>query len=147
MFTRTRRVFAIVLIALLSSSSVFAQIADTVRFGAISIAYVARNSNAGKAALAQIEALGRKKSIEVEARAAELQKQQVELQKQGSVMSPRAITDLQRAFDKSRLEFDRFQQDAQADKKRLSIAGFDPRHDVLLGNQDADQPVRGIAGR
>lgn len=117
---------AAVLAALtLASSSAFAQTADTVRIGAVSFSYIARNSKTTNAALAEVQAFERKKSIDVEARAAELQKQQVELQKQQSAsprpeagkatLSPRAVADLQRAFEKSKVDFTRFQQDAQAE--------------------------------
>ena len=112
MSTHPRRVCAIVLIALLSSSSAFAQ-PDTTKIGAINLSYVARTSKAGKEGLARIEEAGRKKSLEVEAKAVELQKQQAELQKSSIGLSARALADLQRAFEKSRIDFDRLQQDAQ----------------------------------
>ncbi|HTH23638.1 MAG TPA: OmpH family outer membrane protein [Vicinamibacterales bacterium] len=102
-------------LAVLSASSAGAQTAEPFQVGAININYVARNSRAGKAAIAALDAFGKQKSIEVQSKAAELQKQQTELQKQSAAMSPRAIVDLQRAFEKSKLEFDRFQQDAQAE--------------------------------
>ena len=105
----------IALVALFSTSPAFAQAVDPFRIGALRLSYVVRNSKTARAAIAQVEAFERKKSIEVESKAAELQKQQVELQKQSTSMSPRAVADLQRAFDKSRLEFDRFQQDARAE--------------------------------
>ena len=103
------------LLAVLSASSAFAQAAEPFQIGALNFSYVARNSKAGKAAMAALDAFGKQKSIEVQDRAAELQKQQAELQKQSATMSPRAAVDLQRAFEKSKLEFDRFQQDAQAE--------------------------------
>ena len=87
--------------------------------GAVNFSYVARNSKAGKAAIAALDAFGKQKSSEVQGKAAELQKQEVELQKQSGSMSPRAVADLQRAFEKSRLEFDRFQQDAQAELEAM----------------------------
>ena len=49
-----------------------------------SFRYVARTSKAGKAAIAGLHAFGVQKSLEVEAKAAELQKQQIEL-----LMNPR----------------------------------------------------------
>jgi len=95
-----------------------AQSAEPFRIGAVSFAYVARTSKAGRAAMTALDAFGKQKSLEVEAKAAELQKQQAGLQKSAS-MSPRAAADLQRAFEKSRLEFERFQQDAQAEVEAL----------------------------
>lgn len=112
-FVRTLSVTA--LIAVLFASSSLAQSAEPFQVGAINVGYVARNSRAGKAALAALEAFGKQKSIEVQGKAAELQQQQTELQKQSAAMSPRAVVDLQRTFEKSKLEFDRFQQDAQAE--------------------------------
>ena len=109
----------ITLAALLTASSAFAQNADAIRIGAISFTYIARNSKTANAALAQVQAFERKKTGDVESRAAELQKQQVQLQQQSASMSPRAVADLQRAFEKSRLEFTRFQHDAQAEVEAM----------------------------
>jgi len=100
------------ILAVLFPSASTAQSADSFQIGAVNFSYVARTSKAGKAAIAALDAFGKQKSIEVQGKAAALQKQ---LQKQSGSMSPRAVTDLQRAFEKSRLEFDRFQQDAQAE--------------------------------
>lgn len=41
------------------------------------------------------------------------------MQKTGIGLSARAVSDLQRAFDKSRVEFERSQQDAQNDIARM----------------------------
>ena len=97
------------------ASSSFAQSVEPLQIGALNFSYVARNSKAGKAAAAALEAFGKQKSIEVQGKAAELQKQQSELQQQSAAISARGVADLQRAFEKSKLEFDRFQQDAQAE--------------------------------
>jgi Skp family chaperone for outer membrane proteins len=115
MFRTARLISSLALVAFLTATSASAQSVDTFRIGALRLSYVAQNSKTTRAALAQVEDFGRKKTIEIESKAAELQKQQVELQKQSAAMSPRAVADLQRAFDKSRLEFDRIQQDAQAE--------------------------------
>ena len=101
--------------AALFTSSAFAQAVEPIQVGAINVGYVARASRAGKAALAALDAFGKQKSIEVQGKAAELQKQQTELQQQSAAMSARAVADRQRAFEKSKLDFDRFQQDAQAE--------------------------------
>ncbi len=105
---------AAVLAVLLPATS-FAQSADAFHIGALNVSYVARTSRAGKAAIAALDAFGKQKAVEVQGKAADLQKQELALQKQSAAMSPRAVADLQRAFEKSRLEFDRFQQDAQAE--------------------------------
>ena len=112
--SRMVRLFAAgALIAALGSSTSFAQVVDAVKIGAINLSYVARNSKVGKTELARIEEATRRKAAEIDLKAAELQKQQTELQKTGIGMSPRAVGDLQRAFEKSRLELERFQQDAR----------------------------------
>lgn len=129
---RTRRTVASFALALLlSTSSAFAQVADGIRIGAISLSYVARNSKTARAAIAEVEAFERKKASEVESRASALQQQQTALQKQSASMSPRAIADLQRAFDKSRIEFDRFQQDARAEVDAMQ-SKFDAEFRVKL---------------
>ena len=120
------------LLAGISASSAFAQAAEPFQVGALNVSYVARTSRAGKAAIAALDAFGKQKSIEVQEKAAELQKQQAELQKQTAVMSPRAVVDLQRAFEKSRLDFDRFQQDAQAEIEAMQTK-FDADFRIKLG--------------
>lgn len=115
---RATRTLVLALAALLGASPAFAQAADF-RIGAVSFSYIARNSKTTSAALVQVQEFERRKTIEVEARAAELQRQQIELQNQSAAMSPRAVADLQRAFEKSRLEFTRFQQDMQAEVEAM----------------------------
>jgi len=109
---RTRALSLAALAAVLFASPLHAQ-PDATKIGAINLSYVARTSKAGKEGLARIDAAGRRKSLEVEAKAAELQKQQTELQKSSIGLSARALADLQRGFEKSRIDFDRLQQDAQ----------------------------------
>lgn len=116
--TRFSRTFAAFILAVLFSSTAFAQAVDF-RIGAVSFSYIARNSKTASAALAEVQDFERKKAGEIETRAAELQKQQVELQQRSASMSPRAVADLQRAFEKSRLEFTRLQQDAQAEVEAM----------------------------
>lgn len=120
MISSPRILFALTLVAALSAAPAFAQVNDPVRIGALSLSYVARNSKTAQAAIAQVEAFERTKAGELERKAAQLQKQQAELQ-QAVSMSPRAVADLQRAFDKARIEFDRFQQDAQAEIETMQM--------------------------
>jgi Skp family chaperone for outer membrane proteins len=118
MLCTVRTLSTLAFVALLSTTSAFAQAVDF-RIGAVSFSYIARNSKTAKAALAVVQEFERTKTIEVETRAAELQKQQTELQRQSPAMSPRAVADLQRAFEKSRLELTRLQQDAQAEVEAM----------------------------
>jgi Skp family chaperone for outer membrane proteins len=119
------------ILAAFSPAASFAQSADSFQIGAVNFSYVARTSKAGKAAIAALDAFGKQKAIEVQGKAAELQKQEIELQKQSGSMSPRSVADLQRAFEKSRLEFDRFQQDAQAELEAMQ-SKFDADFRVKL---------------
>jgi len=109
---------ALVLGALVSPAA-FAQSLDATKIGAINLSHVARMSKAGKEGLARIDEAARKKTLEVEAKAADLKRQQSELQKTSVGLSARALVDLQRAFEKSRVDFDRLQQDAQKEIEAL----------------------------
>jgi outer membrane protein len=128
-FFRTLSIAAI--LAAIFTSSAFAQVAEPFQIGAINISYVTRTSRAGKAAIAALDAFGKQKASEVQGKAKALQQQQAELQQSGA-MSARATADLQRAFEKTRLEFERFQQDAQAEIEAMQ-AKFDADFRIKLG--------------
>jgi Skp family chaperone for outer membrane proteins len=113
----------------LTVTPAFAQ--EPVRVGAVSMAYVARSSKAGKSALAELEKFVKQKESEAAVKSAELAKQQAALQKTGAGLSARALGDLQRAFDRSRVEFERFQQDARAEIERMQST-FDAEFRVKL---------------
>jgi outer membrane protein len=106
---------AAALAAFMFTPPVHAQGVDQFRIAAVNLSYVAQSSKAGKTGLAQLEQLGKKKEAEAAVKAAELEQQRYELQQRGSVMSERARADLQKAFDKGRVEFERFQQDAKSE--------------------------------
>jgi len=110
-----RLISAAALAAVVFTPSVYTQVIDHGRIAAVNLSYVAQSSKAGKAGLARIEELGKKKEAEAAMRAAELEQQRFELQQRGSVMSERARADLQKAFEKGRVDFQRFQQDAQSE--------------------------------
>ena len=103
------------IVTAVSTSTFAAQAVEQFRIAAVNLSYIARTSKIGKSELAKIENVARKKAAEVDVKAAELRKQQVELQKQNAGMSPRAVADLQRAFDRSRVDLERFQQDARSE--------------------------------
>jgi outer membrane protein len=117
--------------AVLALSVTPAAAQDVVRVGAVSLAYVARSSKAGKSALAEIEKFVKQKESEAAAKAAELEQQRLALQKVSAGLSPRALADLQKAFDKSRVDFDRFQQDTRAELESMQ-ARFDDEFRVKL---------------
>jgi outer membrane protein len=104
---------------------------EAIRIGAVSLAYVARSSKEGKSALAEIEKLVKQKQSEASVKAGELEQQRLTLQKVSPGLSARALGDLQKAFDKSRVDFERFQQDAQAEIERMQAA-FDADFRVKL---------------
>ena len=122
------RASAVVLLAFLASPS-FAQ--EPLRIGAVRLSYIARSSKAGQAALAEIEKFVKQKEAESALKAAELEKQRVELAKSAAGLSPRAIADLQRTFDRSRLELERFQQDVRAEIEGMQ-SKFDAEFRVKL---------------
>jgi Skp family chaperone for outer membrane proteins len=117
--------------AVLALSVTPAAAQDVVRVGAVSLAYVARSSKAGKSALAEIEKFVKQKESEAAAKAAELEQQRLALQKVSAGLSPRALADLHKAFDKSRVDFDRFQQDTRAELESMQ-ARFDDEFRVKL---------------
>lgn len=126
----------------LTSSAAFAQ--EATRVGAISLAYVARSSKTGKAALAEIEKLVKQKESEVITRGAELENRLTALQKSSMGLSARALGDLQKTFDKARLDFERFQQDARHEVEALQ-ARFDTDFRITLAPIiDAVSKERGL---
>jgi outer membrane protein len=114
-----RSILTAAFLAATFTSTTLAQPIDTTKIGAINLSYVARMSKAGKEGLARIDQASRQKAAEVEARAAELQKQQTDFQVSSTGLSARAIADLQRTFEKSRVDFDRLKQDAQKEIEAL----------------------------
>ena len=113
-------VFAAFFVAAITPNT-FAQAIDATKVGAINLSYVARMSKAGKEGLSRLDEASRKKAAEVEARAAALRQQQLELQKPGAGLSPRAVADLTRAFEKSRIDFERLQQDTRKEIEAMQL--------------------------
>ena len=125
------RVVVAALLATGLAAPAAAQVADVPRVGAINLSYVARSSKAGQSALAEIQKLVQAKEAEAIALTADLEKQRVEVQRRGTGLSDRARGDLEKAFEKSRLAFERFQQDAKADIQALQLK-FDSEFRVKL---------------
>ena len=114
-----RSILTAAFLAATFTSPAFAQTIDTTKVGAINLSYVARMSKAGKEGLLRIEEASRRKAAEVEARAAELEKQQTDFRISSTGLSPRAIADLQRTFEKSKVDFERVQHDARKEIEAL----------------------------
>lgn len=108
-----------------------AQSQDVPRVGAIRMSYVARASKPGQSAVAEIEKFVKQKEAEAVTRTAELDKLRLDVQRRDAGLSDRARGDLEKAFEKSRVEFERFQQDARADIEALQLK-FDREFRVTL---------------
>lgn len=126
----TRVMIAALLVAGIAAPAA-AQVVDVPRVGAIRLSYVARTSKAGQSALAEIEKLVKQKEVEAASRAAELDRQRLDVQRRGTGLSDRARADLDKAFEKSRVEFERFQQDARTDIEALQLK-FDSEFRIKL---------------
>jgi len=127
-----------------AAAPAFAATQDVPRVGSIRMSYVARTSKAGQSALAEIEKFVKQKEAEAAGRAAELDQRRLEVQKRGTGLSDRARADLEKAFEKSRVEFERFQQDAKADLQALQLK-FDSEFRVKLSPiVDAISKERGL---
>jgi Skp family chaperone for outer membrane proteins len=121
-----------------------AQLDDAPRVGAIRLSYVARASKVGQSALAEIEKFVKQKEAEAFTRPAELDRRRLEVQRRGPGLSDRARADLEKVFEKSRVEFERFQQDARADIEALQLK-FDSEFRVKLSPIiDAVSKERGL---
>lgn len=116
----TRALFAGLFATLLVPSISTAQTLDPTRVGCVNLSYVAQHSQIGKAGMARIEAAAAKKSVDLDARAAEVRKEQAALNSIG--LSERARVDLQRTFDKARVELERLQEDARSEVNAMQEA-------------------------
>ncbi|MGE3490282.1 MAG: OmpH family outer membrane protein [Vicinamibacterales bacterium] len=117
---------------------------DIPRVGAIRMSYVARASKAGQSALAEIDKFVRQKEAEAVTRTAELDRLRLDVERRGAGPSDRARSDLVKAFEKSRVEFERFQQDARADIEALQLK-FDSEFRIKLSPIiDAVSKERGL---
>jgi len=115
------RFLAAAILAATVAAPAAAQVTDIPRVGAIRMSYVARASKAGQSALAEIDKFVKQKEAEAVTRAVELDNQRLDVQRRGTGLSDRARADLEKVFEKSRLEFERFQQDARADIEALQL--------------------------
>jgi len=115
------RVLIAALLAAGLAAPALAQTPDVPRVGAIRLSYVARTSKTGQSALAAIEKVVKQKEAEAAERAARLDQQRLDVQRRGTGLSTRARADLEKAFEKSRVEFERFQQDARTDIEALQL--------------------------
>ena len=131
-------------LATVIAAPVLAQTPDVPRIGALNLSYVARSSKAGQSALAEIERVVKQREAEAVSRVADLDQRRLEVQRLGAGLSDRARGDLQKAFEKSRLEFERFQQDAKSEIQALQLK-FDAEFRIKLSPiVDAISKERGL---
>jgi outer membrane protein len=111
-------------LAVLGFTAIPAVAQDATRFGAVSYAYVARTSKAGQSAIAEINKFVKEKEAIAAAKVSEYEKQEFEARKSNSAL-------LQKALERSRLDFERFQQDAQKEIEGMQ-AKFDADFRIKL---------------
>jgi outer membrane protein len=139
-----RTVSAAAIVAATANTPVFAQAVDQFRIAGVNLSYIVRSSRTGKAAIARLEEATKKKEAEAVIKAAELEKQQAALQRTSAGMSDRARADLAKAFEKSRVDFERFQQDAQAELQGMQTQFEAEFRLKLLPVVDAISKEKGI---
>ena len=89
--------------------------ADDARIGYVDIDRVAALTNEGKAAAAKIQELRNKKAAEVADRSKQVETIQQKLSQGAAVLNEDARARLQREFERSRIDFQRFSEDAQTE--------------------------------
>ena len=89
--------------------------ADDARIGYVDIERVAALSTEGKAAAAKLQDLRSRKAAEAAARSKQVESLQQKLTQGTSVLNDAARARLQREFERSRIDFQRFNEDAQAE--------------------------------
>jgi Skp family chaperone for outer membrane proteins len=85
------------------------------RIGYVDLEKVAALSSEGKSATAQLEALRTRKAAEVASRGKQVELLQEKLSAGSAVLNEAAVTRLQREFQRAQLDFQRFNEDAQAE--------------------------------
>jgi Skp family chaperone for outer membrane proteins len=86
---------------------------------AINMRYVASRSKSGRAAFERLDELGRQKRAEIEARSRSLLEERRKLEQDPSFLSGNVQGQLAKAFEKARIEFERFREDAEVEVLNL----------------------------
>ena len=92
---------------------------EGVKYGFVNVQRIAAESNEGKAATAQVQALNNKKVEELNARNKQLQAAQQKLESGGNVMSATAVAQLQKEIERQQIDIQRFTEDAQQEVQQL----------------------------
>lgn len=93
--------------------------ADAGVIAAVNMRYVASRSKSGRAAFERLDELGRQKKAEIEARSRALLEERRKLEQDPSFLSGNVQGQLAKAFEKARIEFERFQEDAEVEVLNL----------------------------
>ena len=92
---------------------------EGVKYGFVNVQRIAAESNEGKAATAQVQALNQKKVEELNVRNKQLQGAQQKLESGGNVMSATAQAQLTKEIERLQIDIQRFTEDAQQDVTSL----------------------------
>ena len=110
--------------------------AEDARIGYVDIERVAALSNEGKAAAARIQELRNRKAAEAADRGKQVESLQQKLSQGTAVLNDAARARLQREFERSRIDFQRFNEDAQAevqDTQQQLLQAFTTRLFRIVG--------------
>jgi outer membrane protein len=94
------------------------------RYAVIDVQRIAAESSLGQAANTQVLALQQQRVNELNQRNQALQASQQKLEAGGGVLSPLAITQLQREIERQQLDLQRFTEDAQVEVQELQAELF-----------------------
>jgi outer membrane protein len=100
----------------------------------VDVQFIASNSDSGKAARGRMEELSKKLDADLQAKFKGLEASRTKLQQGGSVMSPQAISQLQKEIEKQERDLQFAQQDAQRELGELE-------QELLQEFQDRLNPI------
>lgn len=93
--------------------------ADAGVVAAVNMRYVASRSKSGRVAFERLDALGRQKRAEIETRSRALLEERRKLEQDPSFLSGNVQGQLAKAFEKARIELERFREDAEVEVLNL----------------------------
>jgi outer membrane protein len=122
---------------------------EDARVAYIDIDRVAALSGQGKAAAAKLDDLRNKKSAEVSARGKEVEALQAKLTQGETVLNDSARARLQRQFERARIDFQRFSEDAQAEvqeAQRETLRGFNAQLFPVIAQIASEKKLWAVFG-
>jgi len=106
------------LLCMLFILPVSTQAEDTIKVGAVDLQKVVYESEAGKKAISDLEALGKSKQSTIDEKRKVIEKLQSELEKQASALSSEAKKNKEDELEKLFRDYQRTVQDSQAEVKK-----------------------------